>query len=164
MAVLPQQGQMRALPSAQLCRERMMQHFGATLLEHLECEWSLSFRPVLDCVQPVFRCRWCSFEHVLDLCLSQQRPPVVDADLLMLPMRAHYQACVLRLRLPREADYEIPFLEEVDMNSFAGSAQDAALVDTGVLEHTWSLVVFGVDFPVFSSAEVETLLLSMTTI
>ncbi|KAJ1121108.1 hypothetical protein NDU88_009236 [Pleurodeles waltl] len=74
-----------ALPSAQLCRERMMQHFGATLLGHLECDWSLSFRPVLDCVQPVFWCLWCSFEHALAFCLSLQRPPVVDPDLLMFP-------------------------------------------------------------------------------
>ncbi|KAJ1098610.1 hypothetical protein NDU88_003717 [Pleurodeles waltl] len=111
---------MWALPSAQLCHERMMQHFGATLLEHLECDWSLSFRPVLDCVQPVFRCHWCSFEHALDVCLSQQRPPVVDADLLMFPMRAHYQTCALQLRLLREADYELPFLKEVDDDSFKG--------------------------------------------
>ncbi|KAJ1163927.1 hypothetical protein NDU88_004379 [Pleurodeles waltl] len=155
---------MWALPSAQLCRERMMQHFGATLLEYLECNWSLSFRPVLDCVQHVFRCRWCSFEHALDVCLSQQRPPVVDADLLMFPMRAHYQTCMLRLRVLREATYEIPFLAEVDIDSFTGSTQDAALVDTGALEHTCSLVVFGVDFPVLSSAEVKTLLLSMTAV
>ncbi|KAJ1191554.1 hypothetical protein NDU88_000870 [Pleurodeles waltl] len=164
MAVSPQQGRMWGLPSAQLCRERMMQHFGATLLEHLECDWSLSFRPVLDCVQPVFRCHWCSFEHALDVCLSQQCPPVVDADLLMFPLRAHYQTCALRLRLLREADYEIPFLEEVDINSFTGSERDAALVDTGDLEHTCSLIVFGVDFPVLSSAKVENILLSMTTV
>ncbi|KAJ1148899.1 hypothetical protein NDU88_001723 [Pleurodeles waltl] len=152
---------MWALPSAQLCRERMMQHFGATLLGHLECDWSLSFRPVLDCVQPVFRCRWWDLEHALDVCLSQQRPPVVGADLLMFPMRAHYQTW---LRLLREADYEIPFLEEVDINSFTGSVRDAALVDTGALEHTCSLIVFGVEFPVLSSAEVENLLLSMTNV
>ncbi|KAJ1082612.1 hypothetical protein NDU88_002777 [Pleurodeles waltl] len=142
----------------------MMQPFGATLLEYLECDWSLSFRPVLDCVQPVFRCRWCSFEHALDVCLSQQCPTVVDADLLMSPMRAHYQISVLRLRLLREATYEIPFLEEVDIDSFTGSTRAAALVDTGALEHTCSLVVFGVDFPVLSSAKVETLLVSMTTV
>ncbi|KAJ1135287.1 hypothetical protein NDU88_001727 [Pleurodeles waltl] len=159
-----QQGRMWALPSAQLCRERMMQHFGATLLGHLECDWSLSFRPVLDCVQPVFRCRWCDLEHALDVCFSQQRPLVVDADLLMFPMRAHYQTCALRLRLLREADYEIPFLEEVDINLFTGSVWDAALVDTGALEHTCSLIVFGVDFLVLSSAEVENLLLSMTNV
>ncbi|KAJ1168865.1 hypothetical protein NDU88_000778 [Pleurodeles waltl] len=164
MAVPPQQERMWALPSAQLCRERMMQQLRATLLGHLECDWSLSFRPVLDCVQPVFRCRWCSFEHALVVCLSQQRPPVVDADLLMFPMRAHSQTCALRLRLLREADYEIPFLEEVDINSFTGPAQDAALVASEALEHTCSLIVFGVDFPVLSSAEVENLLLSMTTV
>ncbi|KAJ1139762.1 hypothetical protein NDU88_006129 [Pleurodeles waltl] len=131
MAVPPQQEQMWALPSAQLCCERMMQHYGATLLGHLECDWSLSSRPVLYCVQPVFQCRWCSFEHALDICLSQQRPPLVDADLLMFPMRAHSQTCALRLRLRllREADYEIPFLEEVDITSFTRPARDATLVD-----------------------------------
>ncbi|KAJ1089569.1 hypothetical protein NDU88_002720 [Pleurodeles waltl] len=164
MAVPPQQGRMWALPSVQLCRERMMQHFGATLLGHLDCDWSLSFRPVLDCVQPVFRCRWCSFEHALDVCLSQQRPPVVDADLLMFPMRADSQTCVLRLRLLREADFEIPFLEEVDINSFTDSVWNATLVDSEALEHTCSLIVFGVDFPVLSSAEVDNLLLSKTTV
>ncbi|KAJ1088208.1 hypothetical protein NDU88_001367 [Pleurodeles waltl] len=153
---------MKALPSAQLCRERMMHHFGATLLEHLGCDWSLSFRPVLDCVQPVFRCSWCSFEHALEVCLSQQCPSVIDADLLMFSLRVHYQTCVLRLRLLREADYEIPFLEEVTINSFIGTARDAALVDTGAMEHTCSLVVFDMDLPVLSSVEVENLLLSMT--
>ncbi|KAJ1130794.1 hypothetical protein NDU88_009141 [Pleurodeles waltl] len=164
MAAPPQQELMWALPSVQLYRERMMQHFRATLLGHLECDWSLSFRPVLDCVQPVFRCRWCSFEYALDVCLSQQRPPVVDADLLMFPVRAHSQTCALRMRLLCEADYEIPFLEEVDINSFTGPTRDAALVDSEALEHTCSLIVFGVYFPVLSSAEVETLLLSMTTV
>ncbi|KAJ1152887.1 hypothetical protein NDU88_005661 [Pleurodeles waltl] len=132
---------MWALPSVQLCRERMMQHFGATLLGHLECDWSLSFRPVLDCVQPV-----------------------VDADLLMFPVRAYSQTCALRLRLLREADYEIPFLEEVDINSFTGPARDAALDDSEALEHTCSLIVFSMDFPVLSSAEVENILLSVTTV
>ncbi|KAJ1198806.1 hypothetical protein NDU88_002645 [Pleurodeles waltl] len=161
MAVPLQQGRMWALPSAQLCRERMMQQFGATLLEYLVCNWTLSSRPVLDCVQPLFQCRWCSFEHALNVCLSQQRPPVVDADLLMFSMRAHYQTCALQQCLLREADYEMPFLEEVDINSFIGTARDAASVATGALEHTCSLLVFSVDFPVLSSAEVENVLLSM---
>ncbi|KAJ1198029.1 hypothetical protein NDU88_001873 [Pleurodeles waltl] len=116
MAVPPQHGQMKALPSAQLCRERMIQQYGATLLEHLGRDWSLSFRPVLDCVQPVFRCRWCSFEHALEVCLSQQRPSVIDADLLMFSLRVHYQTCSLRLRLLREADYELLFLEKVNID------------------------------------------------
>ncbi|KAJ1081424.1 hypothetical protein NDU88_001606 [Pleurodeles waltl] len=127
---------MTAFPSAQLCRERMMQHFEATLLEHLECDGSLSFRPFLYCVQPVFRWLWCSFEHALEDCLSQQRPPAIDADLLMFSLRIHHQSCALRLRLLREANYELPFLEEVAINSSMGTARDAALVDTGALEHT----------------------------
>ncbi|KAJ1171810.1 hypothetical protein NDU88_003668 [Pleurodeles waltl] len=162
MAVPPQQGQMTALPSAQLCHERMMQHFGATLLEHLECDWSLSFRLVVYCVQPVFRCLWCSFEHALKVCLSQQRPPAIDADLLMFSLRVHYQTCTLRLHLLREANYEIPFLEEVAINSSMGTTRDAAQVDTGAMEHICFLVVFGVDFPVLSSTEVEDLWLSIT--
>ncbi|KAJ1135537.1 hypothetical protein NDU88_001976 [Pleurodeles waltl] len=117
MAVPPQRGEMMALPSAQLCRERMMQYFGATLLEQLECDWSLSFRPVLFCVQPVFRCLWCSFEYALEVCLSQHRLPAVDAHLLMFSLRVHSQTCALRLRLLREANYELPFLEEVVDNS-----------------------------------------------
>ncbi|KAJ1219018.1 hypothetical protein NDU88_006589 [Pleurodeles waltl] len=164
MAVPPQQDQMWALPSAQLCRERMMQHFGATLLGRLDCDWSLSFRPVLDCVQPVFRCLCCSFEHALALCLSLQRPPVVDADLLMFPVRAHSQICALRLRLLREAVYEIPFLEEDGIVLFVGLAQDATLDGSGALEHTCSMIVFGMYFPVLTSAEVENILLSMASI
>ncbi|KAJ1091795.1 hypothetical protein NDU88_004910 [Pleurodeles waltl] len=152
---------MKALPSAQLCRERIMQQFGAALLEHLGCDWSLSFRPVLDCVQPVFRCHWCSFEYALEVCLSQQRPSVIDADLLLFLLRVHYQTCTVRLRLLREADYELPFLEEVNIDSLMVTARDAALVDTGAMEHTCSLVVFGADLPVLSSAKVEDLLLSM---
>ncbi|KAJ1201423.1 hypothetical protein NDU88_005233 [Pleurodeles waltl] len=160
MAVPPQQDQMRALPSAQLCRE---QHFGATLLGNMECDWSLSFRPVLDCVQPVFRCLWCSFEHALAFCLSLQRPQVVDGDLLMFPVRAHSQTCALHLRLLREAVYEIPFLEEDGIVSFVGPARDAALDGSGALELTCSMIVFGVDFPVLTSAEVETILLSVAS-
>ncbi|KAJ1082728.1 hypothetical protein NDU88_002893 [Pleurodeles waltl] len=155
---------MWALPSTQLCREGMMQHFGATLLGNLECDWSLSFRPVLDWVQPVFRCLWCPFEHALSLCLSLQRLPMVDADLLMFPVRAHSQTCALRLRLLREAVYKIPFLEEDGIVSFVGSARDAALDGSRALEHTCSMIVFGVDFPVLTSAEVENILLSVASI
>ncbi|KAJ1161513.1 hypothetical protein NDU88_001998 [Pleurodeles waltl] len=115
MAVPPLGGRMWALPSVQLCRERMIQYFGATLLEHLGCDW------------------------------------------------AYYQTRALQLRLLREAQYEIPFLEEVDVHSFIGTAQDAVSVATEALEHTCSLLVFGVDFPVLSFAEVENLLLSVTT-
>ncbi|KAJ1183131.1 hypothetical protein NDU88_008301 [Pleurodeles waltl] len=70
--------------------------------------------------------------------------------------------CALRLRLLREADYELPFLEEVTINLLIGTTRDTALVDTGAMEHTCSLVVFGADLRVLSSAEVEDLLLSMT--
>ncbi|KAJ1143272.1 hypothetical protein NDU88_009582 [Pleurodeles waltl] len=154
MAVPLRRDPILALPSAQLCCERMMQHFGATLLGHLECDWSLSFRPVLDCVQPEFRCLWCSFEHALAYCLSLQRPPVVDTDLLMFPIRAHSQTCALRLRLLREAVYEIPFLEEDGIVSFIGPARVAAPDGSGALEHTCSMVIFGVDFPMLTSVEV----------
>ncbi|KAJ1180193.1 hypothetical protein NDU88_005415 [Pleurodeles waltl] len=104
-----------------------------------------------------------SYIHEVHLSLTAA-PPVIDADLLMFPMRAHSQTCTLQLRLLCEADYEIPFLEEVDINSFTGPAHDAALVDSEALEHTCSLLVFGVDFPVLSFAEVENLLLSMITV
>ncbi|KAJ1181561.1 hypothetical protein NDU88_006767 [Pleurodeles waltl] len=80
----------------------------------------------------------------------------------MFSLRVHYETCALRLRLLREGDYELPFLEEVTINSLMGTARDGALVDTGAMEHTCSLVVFGADLPVLSSAEVEDLVLSMT--
>ncbi|KAJ1106917.1 hypothetical protein NDU88_004315 [Pleurodeles waltl] len=164
MAVPPQRDPILMLLSAQLCRERMMQHFVATLLGHLECDWSLSFRPVLDCVQPVFLCLWCSFEHALALCLSLQRPPVVDTDLLMFPIRAHSQTCALRLRFLGEAVYEIPFLEEDGIVSFIAPARGAALNGFGALEHTCSMVLFGVDLPILRYIEVEELLLSIVSV
>ncbi|KAJ1138452.1 hypothetical protein NDU88_004836 [Pleurodeles waltl] len=164
MAVPSRRDLVLLLQSAQLCRERMMQHFGATLLEHLECDWSLSFRPVLDCVQPVFRCLWCSFEHALALCLSLQRPPMVDSDLLMFPIRAHSQTCALRMRLLREAVYEIPFLEEDGIVSFIGPARGAALNGFGALDHTCSMVLCGVDLPILTYIEVEELLRSIASI
>ncbi|KAJ1096129.1 hypothetical protein NDU88_001273 [Pleurodeles waltl] len=164
MAVPSRRDPVLLLPSAQLCRERMMQHFGATLLGHLECDWSLSFRPVLDCVQPVFRCLWCSFEHALALCLSLQRPPMVDTDLLMFPIRAHSQTCALRMCLLREAVYEIPFLEEDGIVSFMGPARGAALNGFGALDHTCSMVLCGVDLPILTYIEVEELLRSIASI
>ncbi|KAJ1210889.1 hypothetical protein NDU88_006251 [Pleurodeles waltl] len=164
MAVPSRQDPVLLLPSAQLCRERMMQHFGATLLGHLECDWSLSFRPVLDCVQPVFRCLWCSFEHALALCLSLQCSPMVDTDLLMFPIRAHSQTCALRMRLLREAVYEIPFLEEDGIVSFIGSARGTALNGFGALDHTCSMVLCGMDLPVLTYIEVEELLRSVASV
>ncbi|KAJ1139934.1 hypothetical protein NDU88_006296 [Pleurodeles waltl] len=164
MAVPPRRDPILLLPSVQLCRERMIQRFGATLLGHLECDWSLSFRPVLDCVQPVFRCLWCSFEHALAFCLSLQRSPVVDPDLLMIPIRAHSQTCALRLRLLREAVYEIPFLEEDGIVSFIGPARSAALDGLGALEHTCSMVLCGVDLPILTYIEVEELLLPIASV
>ncbi|KAJ1091342.1 hypothetical protein NDU88_004469 [Pleurodeles waltl] len=88
MAVPLQQGQMKALPSAQLCRECMMQQFGATLLEHLGCDWSLSFSPVLDCVQTVFRGRWCSFEHVLE----KQKVPIGSSGCTSTGAKSKFKA------------------------------------------------------------------------
>ncbi|KAJ1169813.1 hypothetical protein NDU88_001703 [Pleurodeles waltl] len=164
MAVPPQRDPLLLLPSAQLCRERMMQHFGATLLGNLECDWSLSFRPVLDCVQPVFRCLWCSFEHALALCLSLQRPQVVDLDLLMFPIRAHSQTCALRLRLLREAVYEIPFQEEDGFVSIIDPTRGAALNGFGTLEHTCSMILCGVNLPILTYVEVEEFLLSIASI
>ncbi|KAJ1125248.1 hypothetical protein NDU88_003682 [Pleurodeles waltl] len=164
MAVPPRRDPILLLPSAQLCRERMMQRFGATLLAHLECDWSLSFRRVLDCVQPVFRCLWCSFEHALAFCLSLQRSPVVDPDLLMFPIRAHSQTCALRLRMLREADYEIPFLEEDGIVSFLGTTRGATLNHFGALEHTCSMVLCGVDLPILTYLEVEELLRSIASV
>ncbi|KAJ1186872.1 hypothetical protein NDU88_003652 [Pleurodeles waltl] len=91
----------------------------------------------------------------------------VESDLLE-PLSgyamAHSQTCALRLRLLREAVYEIPFLEEDVIVSFIGPAQDATLDGSGALEHTCSLIVFGVDFPVLTSAEVEDLLLLVASI
>ncbi|KAJ1186748.1 hypothetical protein NDU88_003529 [Pleurodeles waltl] len=160
MAVPPQRGGMTALPSAQLCRERMVQYFGATLLEQFECGWSLSFRPVLHCVQPVFWCLWCSFECALEVCLSTQRLPTVDADLLMFSLRVHYRTCALRLRLLREATYELPFLENVAHDSSLGTPWNATLAEA--TEHICSLTLLGDDFATLTSAEVEDLLLSMS--
>ncbi|KAJ1100120.1 hypothetical protein NDU88_005209 [Pleurodeles waltl] len=59
----------------------------------------------------------------------------------------HVPTCALRQRLLREADYELPFQEEVTINSLMGTARDAALVETETMEHTYSLVVFSVDLP-----------------
>ncbi|KAJ1142618.1 hypothetical protein NDU88_008931 [Pleurodeles waltl] len=147
MAVPPQQGGIKVLPSAQLCRERMMQYFGATLLEQLECGWSLSFKLVLHCVRPVFWCLWCSFEHILEVCLSTHRLLLLNADLLMCSLRAHYRTCALRLRLLREATYELPFLEDVALDSSLGTPRNAALAEAEAMEHDCSLILLGDAFP-----------------
>ncbi|KAJ1129849.1 hypothetical protein NDU88_008212 [Pleurodeles waltl] len=116
MAVPSRRDPVLLLPSAQLCRERMMQHFGATLLGHLESDW------------------------------------------------AHSQTCALRMRLLREAVYEIPFLEEDGIVSFIGPARGAALNGFGALDHTCSMVLCGVDLPILTYIEVEELLRSIASI
>ncbi|KAJ1196389.1 hypothetical protein NDU88_000260, partial [Pleurodeles waltl] len=80
---------MEPLTSTPLCRERMVRIFSTPLLLELEFDWSLSFRPLLWCVQPVFRCIWCLFEHLPMVCLAVSPTCPVDHELLMSPMRVH---------------------------------------------------------------------------
>ncbi|KAJ1150306.1 hypothetical protein NDU88_003101 [Pleurodeles waltl] len=88
-----------AIPTTQLCRERMVWIFDASLLVELERDWSLSFKPLLWCVQPVFRCVWCLFENLPMVCLAVAPASPVDQEQLMSPMRVHSRSCPLRLRL-----------------------------------------------------------------
>ncbi|KAJ1217070.1 hypothetical protein NDU88_004665 [Pleurodeles waltl] len=117
---------MEPLPPTQLCRERMVRIFNASLLVELERDWSLSFRPLRWCVQPVFRCVWCLFEHLPMVCLAVAPSSPVDQELLMSPMKVHSQSCPLRLRLLREATYEPSVLISITDNGTAagGPAQE----------------------------------------
>ncbi|KAJ1165756.1 hypothetical protein NDU88_006173 [Pleurodeles waltl] len=110
----------------------------------------------------MFRCLWCLFECALEVCLSMQRLLSLDADLLMFLMRAHCQTCALRVRLLREAVYELSFVVSATLNSKVGMTQnDAVSAEAQALEHEYSVVFRGHDSDILSTAEVDHLLASI---
>ncbi|KAJ1101077.1 hypothetical protein NDU88_006151, partial [Pleurodeles waltl] len=51
----------------------------------------------------------------------------LDADLLMFSMRAHNRTCDLRVHLLKEASYELPLVDKVDLGtSISGTTWKSA--------------------------------------
>ncbi|KAJ1213741.1 hypothetical protein NDU88_001372 [Pleurodeles waltl] len=148
---------MEPLPPTPLCRERMVRIFGTPLLVELELDWSLSFQPLLWCVQPVFRCIWCLFEHLPMVCLAVAPTSPVDHELLMSPMRFHTRSCPLRLRLLGEATYE-PSVIRSNMDEDTAASIDAPVN----MAHFCSVDPFVRPALDFTSDDVDSFLRSLT--